>query len=225
MADYINKNILCQAYIHIDPVPEGLDEEALSAEIKKFLSARASFFLYEEVETDVELREGSLKIYATILGGLYFGISQYGSFRSGIDYLAADAKRVSEYAVSEGLFLTKSRHGSTIRTEARLGVSGSLKKIADDIDSIKRDNGNIDPSKLASRMEKLKHDILALKDHINDQSDKQYVFDNLYDYAKEVVPGTPAPMPRESLNPFVLNAYRTELQALLDALNTGRRKP
>ncbi|MEE3915748.1 hypothetical protein [Pseudomonas viridiflava] len=58
MADYIDKSIICQAYIHIDPVPEGLDEEALKGELEGFLGVRAEFFLYKDVATQVELKEG-----------------------------------------------------------------------------------------------------------------------------------------------------------------------
>jgi len=128
VADYINKDILCQAYIHIEPVPMDEDELAvLKKELEAFINSRGKFFIYDEVGTSVEFKEGSLKVYASIVGAIYLAIGQYGSFRAGVDYLSSDVKRLSETIVSESLFLTKRRHDSIVRAEARIGVIGTLK--------------------------------------------------------------------------------------------------
>lgn len=219
MADYIDKSIICQAYIHIDPVPEDLDEAALKAELESFLGARAEFFLYKDVGTEVELKEGSLKIYLTILGTLYAGITQYSDFRQGIDMLASDSKRVSEYAVSESLFLTKSRHDCVLRTEARTGVCGTLKKIADEIDYIRRESGIADPSRLIARMEALKKDILTFKDNVTDQEDKAWVFPQLKQYADEQLPKRAVPKKDELVSAEIGSAYIRERGLLMRSMN------
>ena len=49
MANYIDKNILCQGYIHIEPLD--LDEreyEDLKKQIKCFIEERGKFFLYAD---------------------------------------------------------------------------------------------------------------------------------------------------------------------------------
>lgn len=219
MADYINKSIICQAYLHIDPAPVGITDEELSAALQAFLGARAEFFLYKDVGTDVELKEGSLKIYLTILGSLYAGISQYSGFRDGIDKLAIDAKRVSEYAISESLFLTRSRHDCVLRTEARTGVCGTLKKIADEIDSIQRNNGEIDPSKLIERMESLKKVILAFKDNVNSSKDKNWVFPQLKDYAERQIPKRAKAQPGELVSKEIQEAHARERRLLMRSMN------
>jgi hypothetical protein len=218
MADYIDKSIICQAYLHIDPVPEGLDEAGLKASLEGFLSVRAEFFLYKEVGTQVELKEGSLKIYLTILGSLYAGISQYPDFRQGVDMLAADAKRVSEYAVSESLFLAKSRHDCVLRTEARTGVCGTLKKIADEIDHIKRESGSTDPSRLIARMESLTKDITAFKGNVTDNEDRVWVFGELKKYAEAQLPKIAVPKKDEAVSAAVMTAYRQERTRLIKAI-------
>ena len=219
MADYIDKSIICQAYLHIDPVPEDLDEEALKADLLNFLGVRAEFFLYKDVGTEVELKEGSLKIYLTILGSLYAGISQYPGFRDGIDKLASDAKRVSEYAVSESLFLTKSRHDCVLRTEARTGVCGTLKKIADEIDHIKQESGTADPSRLIARMEALKKDIFTFKDNVTDPEDKAWVFPQLKQYADQQLPKRAVPKKDEVVSVEMGNAYIRERGLLMRSMN------
>ncbi|SCX36914.1 hypothetical protein SAMN03159437_05787 [Pseudomonas sp. NFACC25] len=219
MADYIDKSIICQAYIHIDPVPEGLDEEALKAQLEAFLGVRAEFFLYKEVGTEVELKEGSLKIYLTILGSLYVGISQYPDFRQGVELLASDSKRVSEYAISESLFLSKSRHDCVLRTEARTGVCGTLKKIVDEIDYIKRESGSADPSRLIARMEALNKDIFTFKDNVTDREDKAWVFPQLKQYADEQLPKRAVPKKDEIVSAEIGSAYIRERRLLMRSMS------
>ncbi|MBD8791494.1 hypothetical protein IFR09_18290 [Pseudomonas syringae] len=219
MADYIDKSIICQAYLHIDPAPEDITDEELTTALRAFLGARAEFFLYKDVGTDVELKEGSLKIYLTILGSLAVGIAQYSDFRDGIDKLASDAKRVSEYAISESLFLTKSRHDCVLRTEARTGVCGTLKKIADEIDSIKRNNGEVDPSKLIERMENLKKVIFTFKDNVNPSEDKDWVFPQLKAYAEEQIPKRAKAQPGEVVSSEIQNAFTRERRLLMRSMN------
>jgi len=89
MADYIDKNILCQAYVHIR-LPGPTSEEKLAAikqQLTEFAAVRARFFIYPEIDVDIEFKEGSLKSYITILGAIYAAICNYGSFRSGVDAL------------------------------------------------------------------------------------------------------------------------------------------
>lgn len=222
MADYINKSIICQAYLHIDPAPEDISDDELKEALEAFLGVRAEFFLYKEVGTDVELKEGSLKIYLTIMGTLYAGISQYPSFRQGIDMFATDAKRVSEYAISESLFLTKSRHDCILRTEARTGVCGTLKKIADEIDGIRRNSGEVDPSKVIEKMESLKKVILTFKDNVNSEEDKGWVFPQLKDYAEEQIPKRAKARPGDAASKEIQEAYTKERRLLMRSMNIER---
>lgn len=63
MANYINKDILCQAYIHIDPVPlDGSELDQFQIILDEFLSSRGKFFIYDEVDSEVALKDGSLKV-------------------------------------------------------------------------------------------------------------------------------------------------------------------
>lgn len=132
MADYINKNIICQAYVHVDP--EDVSEELLvdlRSHLENFVKSRSEFFLFPNPEVSIELKEGSIKIYATILGtfgALYGAVANYPSFREGVGLIYEDTKRLSEYIASESIFTTKARHNQVIRVEARTGVIGSIKK-------------------------------------------------------------------------------------------------
>lgn len=68
----------------------------------KELTSKYSNIIYDQqVEVLVRLEEGSLKINLVIIGAIYICIGQYGSFRSGIDYLIKDAKSLKELVTSE----------------------------------------------------------------------------------------------------------------------------
>jgi len=218
VADYIDTNIICQAYLHIDPVPDDLDEEALKKSLEEALGARARFFLFQEVETDVETKEGSLKVYASILGPILLALTQYPTFREGVTLLAQDAKRVSDYAVSECLFLSRSRHQSVLHTEARTGICGSLKKIADEADSILQASGNDDSSRLIDRMEKLKKDVLTFKDNLRSSADREYVLPRLKQYVDKQIPRKAVPYKNEAVPAAIAYRYMEARQELLESI-------
>lgn len=219
MADYIDRNILCQAYIHIEPL--GLDEDEYSIlqnQIAHFIETRGRFFLYSEITTDVELKAGSLKVYATIAGCLYLAIGQYGDFRSGLDYISTDVKRLSESIVNESLFLSKSRHENIIRVEARVGVIGSLKKAVDDIEYIEQQMGQSDSKALTKKLRNTRIEIEKLLENLNDDRDMVYVRNNLLIVVKETLPKNPKAPPGKSVDRETQAIYIDERRKLLEIL-------
>ena len=63
MADYINKNILSQAYIHVEPREMETDEqlESFKENLRIFSLTRTEFFLSEGLDINVEFEDGSIK--------------------------------------------------------------------------------------------------------------------------------------------------------------------
>jgi hypothetical protein len=222
VADYIDRNILCQAYVHIE-LPDYND--AALANLKKhlelFVTTRGRFFLYEDVATDVEFKSGSLKLYLTVAGSLYVAIGQYGAFRDGVNFLASDTKRLAECVVSESLFLTKSRHDTTIRAEARIGVTGSLKSAVDRLAFINSQFGEIPLHKSTEQIGEVHDDIGKLLENLNDPADPPYIADELCKIVKELLPLTPPPSGKKRSRPsgVMLAAYRKARLELIDELN------
>lgn len=220
VADYIDRNILCQAYVHIEADHLSDEERAdLQRHIALFVGTRGRFFLYESVTTDVEFKEGSLKIYGTIAGALYIAISQYGSFRSGVDYLATDAKRLAECIAAESLFLTKSRHDSTIRVEARVGVVGSLKTSIDKLERISYELGSASVLQSTKAIQELQTDMERLMENLKDASDPPYVSD---EFCKLVVALLPVKPPLDPKRPKpsadLLSGYRRARGDLIESV-------
>ena len=59
MADYIDKNILLQAYVHIQ-ISASTTTRRLSeirTELATFAEARGKFFIYPEIDVEIEFKE------------------------------------------------------------------------------------------------------------------------------------------------------------------------
>ena len=69
--------------------------------LEKLTSKYANLIFDQQTVVHVKLQDGSLKVTLTVVGALYIGIGQYGSFRSGIDYMIKDAKSLKELVTSE----------------------------------------------------------------------------------------------------------------------------
>jgi hypothetical protein len=195
MADYIDKNILCQAYVHVE-LPDDITEERLE-EIKthltQFADSRGKFFVYQDVIVDVEFREGSLKAYVTIAGAIYLAIAGYGSFRSGVDYLYTDVKRLADAMVAEGLFMTQAKHEAIRRTEARTGVIGSLKILVDDMNVLEASIGQISVDEAARRIKKIKDDADVLLINVRADEDATNIQSELGDFVDKLPERCPHP--------------------------------
>lgn len=139
MADYINGNILCQAYVKIDAPFESIDDiDAVKRELTEFVRSRGEFYLYESVEVRTEVREGSI-IQLLSLGGaitLCTALAKYPSIRAGAIALYGDVKRLADSFASEAIFRSKARRTDVVRIEARTGVIGSFKSLVDRLDRL-----------------------------------------------------------------------------------------
>lgn len=115
MANYINKNILLEAYLHLEPDAEVWGRlDTIKGQMSSFLMTRSQFFLSPDVEVDVEFKDGSLKKYLTVLGCVYVFLHQYSDFREGVKLFANDTKRLAESVISESLFITRCRDDKVI---------------------------------------------------------------------------------------------------------------
>lgn len=223
MADYIDKNILCQAYIHVE-LPAGLDEAQLQAikdHLMDYANSRAKFFVYPEVQVDVEFKEGSLKTYITVAGFIYAAVIGYGGFRTGIDYLHTDVKRLADSMVAESLFTTKARHQHILRTEARTGVIGSLKVLMDDMTVLETSLGQISVDEAARRIGKIKDDADALLINVRADEDAKSIQNEVDEFSEklpEKCPHDPQKPPSDS----AIVAYYDALSELRK--NYGKKK-
>ncbi|RBM83980.1 hypothetical protein [Vibrio paracholerae] len=202
MADYINKNILSQAYIHIEPQKLKSKEELaqFKVELEAFVRQRSSFFLSPDLPIEIEFEEGSLIARITVLGTisvLFQFISGYKDFREGIQFIYADTKRVTDYIISHTTFESGAMQQDVIRLEARVGIIGSIQKSINQLEAIT--------------------DLQKLMDNISDASDKKLVGSGLLGIANEI-PFQPK-APEDKVNSLeTILGFQRRRQRLLEYL-------
>ncbi|CNF14413.1 hypothetical protein [Yersinia frederiksenii] len=196
MADYINSNILCESYVHVEPewlkqVSDGIRKEKLSlirSEIEDFADKRIKFFLSDDVVIEISFTEGSIRATITAYGPIILligsAILNYSSFRESVKQLASDMHRVSSMLSSEMLFQTNSRNKSeTLRIEARKGIVGSLERINNKIDSIdsQLEGKELSPTRINGELLDLNDMNLKLLSNLKNAEDKKLVASALID--------------------------------------------
>lgn len=134
MADYIHKNILAEAYVHIEPVTlTGDQKEQFEQSLLSFAETRGKFSIYEDIVPEVRTRDGSLKVYTTVTGTLTEALGDFTNFDEALDALYTDAKRLAEAMILESLFMSRARGKAVLRKEARTGIVRSTKELFDEI--------------------------------------------------------------------------------------------
>lgn len=223
MANYINRSILCQAYVHIEET-DLTDEEMDSFRlfIEKFILERGQFFFTPAAESDVRIKEGSEIIYATILGGsgaIYSAIAAYPSFRQGVTSLSRDASRLTAGIISECLFQVRSTQFESIRIESRVGVFGKVDRAITLIDTVHAGLESVKPKTTCNRISRIDKELQSFFYRIDDQIDRDYIKNELFKIADTKLP---ARIPKsKKVNPTTEEnrIYRATRASLIDTLS------
>lgn len=127
---------LAEAYIH------------LKIDATDDFKKESKYFLYElarsvsnerfnqDTEINIKFEDGSWKAWVTVAGVIYLGIGQYGSFRSGLEYLVKDARNFSQIVVERFIENNNLDDDIIFRSERRLGVPGKINRLFQRIDSV-----------------------------------------------------------------------------------------
>ena len=221
MADYINTNILSQAYIHIEPRNLKTEDELneFKEHLIKFARTRTDFYLYPNAEIEVEFKEGSLKAHITVYGTLLVlieGISSYPDFREGISLLHSDSKRFAEYVISETQYKAGSKHQDVIRLEARTGVIGSVHKVINQLENIKiGSKGSYTAIELSKKIDSAQKELIKLLDNMDNFEDALLIMEGLRPIVNSI-PETPS-TPKDKYNTkYDINNYREKRKRLYE---------
>lgn len=207
MADYINKNILAQSYVHVEPkwlskvsTRERLRQvDVIKSQITQYANERMQFFLHDGVVITVDFQEGSIiaKITAygsimALLGGVGHALEfteKFPAYKEGVKTIVTDVGRLTDSINSEVLFQTKSREKKEIiRTEARKGVFGSLEKINNKISEIERclEKKDSRPSVVMNHLLDVNKYTMELFDNVQDVDDRALLKSALLDGVKSL---------------------------------------
>ncbi len=214
MANYINGNMLCQAYIHVEPdeITQELTTQ-LQNHLESFVKTRVDFFLYSETDINIELQEGSIKLRITVFGtmmALFSAVANYPEFRSGAISMYDDVKRLSEYVISESVFSTKAKHHQIIRVEARTGVIGSTRKIISKLDMVNNNNGKVMADTLTKYINQSGENIEILLNRVKTEEDKNFIKNGFQEIISEL-PKKPTPPNKKTNTDEQIKLYESSV--------------
>lgn len=143
MANYINQEILCEAYTHfkIGEYPSDEKRAELKKQLISFFDERAKFLFGPDVFVTVDFEEGSLITNLRVLGSsalIVAGlVSNYGSIRQGWDTISKDSAMLAQSGVLEIAFRTKTAFCDKVSVEKRKGVFGRAHELVTELDTIR----------------------------------------------------------------------------------------
>ncbi len=184
MANYINSEILAEAYTHldIDIFDDKAQLERLRNDLTVFFKERASVMFGHPVDVRVEFEEGSLKTKIIAFGSaaltLGAAVANYGDFRSGVNQLSNDATAIAQAANLEVIFRTKTPHCDRLRIEKRKGVFGRVSALINELDAVSE---AIATSKLPNNEVRLQYARDAVDKLLQWQLDSQMLFEKFDD--------------------------------------------
>lgn len=222
MADYIDKSILVEAYVRLNKNIDDLSPDQIvkiQVNLQQFAAERSQFFLYADVDTEVNLEEGSIIAWLTVIGSFYVLISQYPDFRTGVRLLYSDAKRLSESLISETMFELNGKAGSVIRIEARVGIIGNINNIVNKLSAAEAMDGEIDVRRTNKILEQVSLDIDSLFQNLSKTDDRKCLKENLLILAQRI-PAKPRNPKRRDHPPQDVAHYEDLLKNLLQKIRT-----
>lgn len=178
---------LAETYLHLDI---NLDESSKN-KLKNFLRARAPIYsegvFNQELEFAVYVEDGSVKIWLAAAGILYAGISGYGSFRTGIDYLVKDAQTISERLFEDVKEVGVSDQ-QVINFQRRLGVPGQIKRVLRDIKKLEREGNDRNQGDYNTKIALISRSLERIAKQLDHPEDLQLFRENVPQQFRTEVP-------------------------------------
>jgi hypothetical protein len=138
-------------------------EDYTSAIVKKY----AELIFNQKLDLTIQIVEGSLKINIAIIGALYLAIGQYGSFRSGVDYLIKDAKTLKEIVVSK-LVRNGVDESDIIESSKHNCVPDKIRRVLLSIDRLESKR-NLAPAEFKKELSKIKTSVKNICIHLKEK--------------------------------------------------------
>jgi hypothetical protein len=152
---------------HFDIDFSELDLQETENYLKSIVSKYSDLIYDQRTEVHVKLEDGSLKVKLAIVGAIYIAIGQYGSFRSGIDYLIKDAKSIKELTTSE--IVRKGLNESDILDSKRMHCApDKIRRVLLAIDRLES-HKNLSKDDARKQLSKIKTSVRNICDNISNE--------------------------------------------------------
>ena len=200
MKDYI----VAETYIHLKIDPSSQLKASILELLKDKVELYGKEYLSPEAEYICIIEDGSLRVWVVAIGVTIIElISNYGSFRDGIDHIVSDATYFSEHVINEVKNEPNISEEVIFRTERRLGIPGKIQRIYNQAEYIQKNYENLSPNEVRKSLEELQTDIIRVCNTINDNERELFLI-NLPTIVRESLPKHIPIRPELRLNRYVI---------------------
>lgn len=178
---------IAETYIHLTMDTSSEFRDATERYLYHEANKISQEILRREFEILVRVEEGSFKVWVIIIGTFAF-ISNYGSFRSGIDFIVKDSRQFSQLVIDEFLHESSIPEEKVFRLERRLGVPGKIQRLFKEIDRFERKNHPEISNEIKNEVDKLKKEILKILEQIEEEKDREMFLHSLPEPIRRELP-------------------------------------
>ncbi len=163
--------VLAQTYLHliVAPSERQISETLEYVQYLGAVSAREHF--RQDVELELRLEQGSLKGWLTVVGGLYLGLSNYGSLREGIDYAVKDSRQFSAWIIEKFKSEVQMPPSALYRTERRLGLPGKIQRLYPLLEETSNLIGGRDKVEAQRRLKQVQDQLTSIAAELSDSGE------------------------------------------------------
>jgi hypothetical protein len=165
--------VLAQTYLHliVAPSERQISETLEYVQYLGAVSAREHF--RQDVELELRLEQGSLKGWLTVVGGLYLGLSNYGSLREGIDYAVKDSREFSAWIIEKFKSEVPMPPTALYRAERRLGLPGKIQRLYPLLEEASNLIGGRDKVEAKRRLKQVQDQLTSIAAELSDSGETQ----------------------------------------------------
>lgn len=165
--------VLAQTYLHliVAPSERQISETLEYVQYLGAVSAREHF--RQDVELELRLEQGSLKGWLTVVGGLYLGLSNYGSLREGIDYAVKDSREFSAWIIEKFKSEVPMPPTTLYRAERRLGLPGKIQRLYPLLEEASNLIGGRDKVEAQRRLKQVQDQLTSIAAELSDSGETQ----------------------------------------------------
>jgi len=188
------------------------------------LVEKQSQILYrqKEIKVDVHLEDGSLKVYICVaVAYIPIAIGEYGSFRSGLDYLKKDTQAIYQ-TLTRDLEKNGLSKASIKKIKVNSGVVDKIKRLVIRLKKLEKNKDN--NPKILKEIVNIRRYTEKILQEIDNEEDRAFIMKELYQLdSSEQVYRDRVPQPRPKFNPaniFIRNEEENEMYLYeLDNIN------
>lgn len=197
---------IAETYIHILDVPRELSKDKVREYMERHVPAWAEERFKEFVVVKVRTEDGSLKVWVFVGGlAIFHFVSNYGSFRTGIDHLVSDARAFSEFVIERFSEDKNIPEDVLYRTERRLGVPGKIQRFLESLDSL--DSPDISQRQRQEEAERLREEFIEIIELLDNEQDRRLF---MHEVPPNISQQTNGPLPNPIRGVISLEAIRNE---------------